>query len=297
MEDEHATSVVELTEEDQVDITFKVKKALLEEKKRKDVVTTNFTQYIDVELREGSWTDTQETVLLFPKSKVAFDSDKNHDSSRIRRHRGERTYMGWRRVVSPSRQCGMLQRSQNASIHGDDITFLTSWHDAEWLIRKLKERIKIKSYMTGKYSDLDKELWILNSVRWSSPRTQDRRGPASREGEGRSTGSQRCNSSPCLRSTGQGRIRIEDNEDFIDPELRLEKSTMSRRDWATYPEVWDTLSSAPWSCAPRFIGQMVRSCIPLLGRYYKWSALFQSVLCWTACCRVAVGQSRTKQFL
>ena len=44
-----------------------------------------------------------------------------------------------------------------------------SREDAEWLIRKFKERYEIKTQMIGEAADLDKQLQILNrTVRWSS---------------------------------------------------------------------------------------------------------------------------------
>ena len=60
-------------------------------------------------------------------------------------------------------------RGISASVHGDDVTGKASKEDAEWLIRKLKERYQIKTQMIGEAADLDKELQILNrTVRRSS---------------------------------------------------------------------------------------------------------------------------------
>ena len=50
----------------------------------------------------------------------------------------------------------------SASVHGDDVTVKASREDAEWLIRKFKERYEIKTQMIGEAADLDKQLQILN---------------------------------------------------------------------------------------------------------------------------------------
>ena len=60
-------------------------------------------------------------------------------------------------------------RGISASVHGDDVSVKASREDAEWLIRKFKERYEIKTKMIGEAADLDKQLQILNrTVRWSS---------------------------------------------------------------------------------------------------------------------------------
>ena len=60
-------------------------------------------------------------------------------------------------------------RGISASVHGDDVTVKASREDAEWLIRKFKERYEIKTQMIGEAVDLNKQLQILNrTVRWSS---------------------------------------------------------------------------------------------------------------------------------
>ena len=57
----------------------------------------------------------------------------------------------------------------SASVHGDDVTVKASREDAEWQIRKFKERHEIKTQMIRYAADLDKQLQILNrTVRWSS---------------------------------------------------------------------------------------------------------------------------------
>ena len=60
-------------------------------------------------------------------------------------------------------------RGISASVHGDDVTVKASREDAEWLIRKFKERYEIKTQMIEEAADLGKQLQILNrTVRWSS---------------------------------------------------------------------------------------------------------------------------------
>ena len=53
-------------------------------------------------------------------------------------------------------------RGISASVQGDDVTVKASREDAEWLIRKFKERYEIKTQMIGEAADLDKQLQILN---------------------------------------------------------------------------------------------------------------------------------------
>ena len=79
----------------------------------------------------------------------------------------------WRRLACAgdkrARACTPKRRGISASVHGDDVTVKASREDAEWLIRKFKERYEIKTQMIGEASDLDKQLQILNgTVRWSS---------------------------------------------------------------------------------------------------------------------------------
>ena len=63
----------------------------------------------------------------------------------------------------------LLERYTPTSFNGDDVTVNASREDAEWLIRKFKERYEIKTQMIGEAADLDKQLQILNrTVRWSS---------------------------------------------------------------------------------------------------------------------------------
>ena len=65
--------------------------------------------------------------------------------------------------------CSEELRGISASVHGDDVTIQASREDAEWPIRKFKERIEITTQMIGEAADLDKHLQILNrTVRWSS---------------------------------------------------------------------------------------------------------------------------------
>ena len=53
-------------------------------------------------------------------------------------------------------------RRISASVHGDDVTVKASREDAEWLVRKFKERYEIKTQMIGEAPDLDKQFQILN---------------------------------------------------------------------------------------------------------------------------------------
>ena len=65
--------------------------------------------------------------------------------------------------------CLLSEEARGASVHGDDVTVKASREDAEWLIRKVKEKYEIKTQMIGEATDLDKQLLILNrTVRWSS---------------------------------------------------------------------------------------------------------------------------------
>ena len=60
-------------------------------------------------------------------------------------------------------------RGIRAPVHGDDVTVIASMENAEWLLRKFRERYETKKQMIGEAADLDKQLQILNrTVRWSS---------------------------------------------------------------------------------------------------------------------------------
>ena len=60
-------------------------------------------------------------------------------------------------------------RGISASVHSDDVAVKASRGDAEWLIRKFKERHEIVAQMIGEAADLVELLVILNrAVRWSS---------------------------------------------------------------------------------------------------------------------------------
>ena len=77
--------------------------------------------------------------------------------------------IGLRRGQASVCLCSEEARGISASVHGDDVIVKASREDAEWLIRKFKERYEIKTQMIGEAADLDKHLQILNrSVRWSS---------------------------------------------------------------------------------------------------------------------------------
>ena len=77
--------------------------------------------------------------------------------------------IGLRRGQASTCLCSEEARGISASVHGDDVTVKALREDAEWLIRKFKERNEIKTQMIGEAADLDKQLQILNrTVRWSS---------------------------------------------------------------------------------------------------------------------------------
>ena len=44
-------------------------------------------------------------------------------------------------------------RGSSVSVHGDDVTVKASREDAEWLIRKFKERYEIKTQIIGEAAD------------------------------------------------------------------------------------------------------------------------------------------------
>ena len=78
--------------------------------------------------------------------------------------------IGLRKGQASTRQhCKKRARRISASVHVDDVTVKASREDAEWLIRKFKERYEIKTQMTREAADLDKQLQILDrTVRWNS---------------------------------------------------------------------------------------------------------------------------------
>ena len=80
--------------------------------------------------------------------------------------------IGLRRGQAKASTCLYSEEARGirASVHRDDVTVKASREDAEWLIRKFKEKYEIKTQMIGEVADLDKQLQILNrTVRWSSP--------------------------------------------------------------------------------------------------------------------------------
>ena len=58
-----------------------------------------------------------------------------------------------------------------------------------------------------------------------------------------SFGTRRCQSSPCARSSGQGRDQVEENEGSVDPDLAHEETTMFRAVAARRPNTGPTLRS------------------------------------------------------
>ena len=120
-------------------------------------------------------------------------------------------------------------RGISASVHGDDVTVKASREDAEWLIRKFKERCEIKTQMIGEASDLDKQLQILNrTVRWSSQGLWIEADPRHVREEIKALGLEGASPAPTRGVVAKGETRIEDNEGSIDPELGQEETTMFR---------------------------------------------------------------------
>ena len=77
--------------------------------------------------------------------------------------------VGLRKVQASTCLYSEKARGISASVHGDDVTVKALREDAEWLIRKFKERYETKKQMIGGAADLDKQLQIHNrTVRCSS---------------------------------------------------------------------------------------------------------------------------------
>ena len=120
-------------------------------------------------------------------------------------------------------------RGISASVHGDDVTVKALREDAEWLIRKFKERYEIKTQMIGEAADLDKQLQILNrTVRWSSRGLWISADPRHVREVIKALGVEGASPAPTPGVVAKGETRIEDNEGSIDPELGQEETTMFR---------------------------------------------------------------------
>ena len=120
-------------------------------------------------------------------------------------------------------------RGISALVHGDDDTVKASREDAEWLIRKFKERYEIKTQMIGEAADLDKQLQILNrTVRWSSRGLWIEADPRHVKEVIRALGLEGASPAPTPGVAAKGETRVEDNEGSIDLELGREETTMFR---------------------------------------------------------------------
>ena len=117
----------------------------------------------------------------------------------------------------------------SASVRGVDVTVKASREDAEWLIRKFKERYEIKTQMIGEAADLDKQLQILKrTVRWSSRGLWMDADPRHVKEVIRALGLEGASPAPTPGVAAKGETRVEDNEDSTDPELGREETTMFR---------------------------------------------------------------------
>ena len=120
-------------------------------------------------------------------------------------------------------------RGISASVHGDDVTVKASREDAEWLIRKFKERYEIKTQMIREAADLDKQLQILNrTMRWSSRGLRIEADPRHVKEVIRALGLEGASPAPTSGVAAKGETRVEDNEDSTEPELGHEETTMFR---------------------------------------------------------------------
>ena len=120
-------------------------------------------------------------------------------------------------------------RGISTSVHGDDVTVKGSREDAEWLIRKFKEKFEIKTQMIGEAADLVKELQILNrSVRWSSRGLWIEADLRHVREVIKALGLEGASPAPTPGVAVKGETRIEDNEGSIDPELGHEETIVFR---------------------------------------------------------------------
>ena len=103
-------------------------------------------------------------------------------------------------------------RGISASVHGDDVSVKASREDAEWLIRKFKERYEIKTQMIGEAADLDKQQQILNRTeRWSSRGLWTEADPRHVKEVIKALGLEGASPAP-TQKWPRGETRIEDNE-------------------------------------------------------------------------------------
>ena len=120
-------------------------------------------------------------------------------------------------------------RRISASVYGDDVTIKASREDAEWLIRKFKERYEIKTQMIGEAADLDRQLQVLNrTVRWSSKGLWIEADPRHVKEVIRALGLEGASPAPTPGVAAKEETKVEDNEESTDPELVHEETTMFR---------------------------------------------------------------------
>ena len=121
-------------------------------------------------------------------------------------------------------------RGISVSVHGDDVTVKASREDAEWVIRKFKEKYEIKTQMIGEAANLDKQLQILNKmVRWSSRGLWIEADPRHVKEVIRALGLEDASPVPTPGVAAKGETKVEDNEDSSYPELGREEIPCSVR--------------------------------------------------------------------
>ena len=130
----------------------------------------------------------------------------------------------WRRLACAedkrARACTPKRRGESA---------LQSMEDAEWLIRKFKERYEVKTQMIGEAADLDKQLQILNrTVRWSSRALWIEADPRHVKEVIKALGLEGASPAPTPGVAVKGETRVEDSEGSTGPELVREENTMFR---------------------------------------------------------------------
>ena len=120
-------------------------------------------------------------------------------------------------------------RGISASVHGDDVTVKALREDAEWLVRKFKERYEIKTQMIREAADLDKQLQILNrKVRWSFRGFWKETDPSYVKKVIKTLGLEGASPAPTPSVAAKGETRVEENEGSVDPDLVHEETTMFR---------------------------------------------------------------------
>ena len=120
-------------------------------------------------------------------------------------------------------------RGISVSVRGDDVNVKASREDAEWLIRKFKERYEIKTQMVGEAADLDKQLQILSrTVRWNSRGLWIDADPRHVKEVIKALGLEGASPAPTPGVPAKGETRVEENEESTHPELGHEETTMFR---------------------------------------------------------------------